>query len=88
MFRLFHRVHAGLCRSHAALQMVATGAGGDHIIPICFAAEPAWNDMVDCQVANLATAVLTCEIVPSKDFFPCQLDDWPGAFNHAGQADD
>lgn len=87
MFWLFHGVHAGLRRCHAAFKVVAAGTGGDDIIPIRFAAEPSGDHMVDCQVANLPTAVLTCEIVPPKDFFSCQLDNWPGAFNHTCQTD-
>jgi len=67
--------------------MVAPGTGGNQIIPIRITAKPAGNDMINCQVANLPTTVLTCEIVPPKDFFPCQLYDWPRAFDHVGQAD-
>ena len=62
-FRLLSESIVELRKGFIALFGVALLAAGNEIIPGVAASEPAWNDMIDRQIAALMAAVLACIMV-------------------------
>ena len=80
-------IHSGLLGGHPAFQVIAMRASRDHIVPYCFSPKMAWNDMINGEIAGLAAAILTGEIIPAEDFFTVEFDDGSWTFDHPLQPD-
>lgn len=59
--------HIGFPRVFATFSPVAGHASGNKILPGVAPPAVAGNDVVECEVTHLATAVLTGEIVSTQD---------------------
>ena len=67
-------MHLCLLDGSPTFAMIAVRAGSDQVGPDMLATQVAGNDMVDCEIWNMLTAVLADVIIPAQDLAFGQLD--------------
>ena len=72
----------------ASFAVIASWAGGNQVAPFMPAALAAGDDVVNCHVRNLLTAVLAGVIIPSQDLTLAQFDSNTRPFDHPFQTND
>lgn len=86
--RLTQQAHPCLLWRPSRFSVIAAFAGGDEIFPGVSATLESRNDVIECQVVRLLTAIHAGEVIALEHLTTREAHLRPGTSDHVDEADD